>query len=378
MNISGKQCFRIGSAIFLLYLCITYWGVVAQFLFRFAGALSPVAIGFAIAYVLNLLMGFYERHYFTKQSHKKAVEVSRRPVCMIAAILTLCGILALVIGLVVPELISCISFLLSEIPPALQKLFSQPWVVRLLPEDLSATLASIDWMTVLTKVWDFIRGGFSNALTTVMSAVISVFSGIVTAFLSVIFAIYMLASKEKLIRQTGKVMNRFFNRKTVLTVTHVGRVLNRSFKRFIVGQCTEAVILGVLCVVGMWIFRFPYATMVGALIGITALIPVAGAYIGAGVGALMILTVSPVKALFFLVFIVVLQQLEGNLIYPKVVGDSIGLPALFVLAAITVGGSLGGVLGMLVAVPLTATVYYLLKETVNRTQSHDLKKTKKG
>jgi predicted PurR-regulated permease PerM len=208
--------------------------------------------------------------------------------------------------------------------------------------------------------------------------VFSVFSGIVTAFLSIIFAIYMLASKEKFIRQTGKVMNRFLNRKTVLTVTHVGRVLNRSFKRFIVGQCTEAVILGVLCVVGMWIFRFPYATMVGALIGITALIPVAGAYIGAGVGALMILTVSPVKALFFLVFIVVLQQLEGNLIYPKVVGDSIGLPALFVLAAITVGGSLGGVLGMLVAVPLTATVYYLLKETVNRTQSHDLKKTKKG
>jgi predicted PurR-regulated permease PerM len=365
MNITWKQCFRVAVSIFLLYLCIDYWRTVSAFLVGFVGALSPILIGFCIAYVLNILMSFYERHYFPKKNHKKAVAVTKRPVCMLAAILSLCGILALVVGLVVPELVSCISFLLSEIPPALQKLFSRPWVERLLPEDLSATLASIDWMKMITKVWDFVRSGFSSALSTVVSAVVSVFSGIVTGFLSVIFAIYMLASKEKFSRQLQRVMGRFLPAKGVEKINHIGGVTNTCFQRFIVGQCTEAVILGVLCVVGMWIFRFPYATMVGALIGITALIPVAGAYIGAGVGALMILTVSPVKALLFLVFIVVLQQLEGNLIYPKVVGDSIGLPALLVLSAITVGGSLGGVLGMLIAVPITAALYHLLKETVN-------------
>ena len=146
--------------------------------------------------------------------------------------------------------------------------------------------------------------------------------------------------------------------------------LNDSFHRFIVGQCTEAVILGGLCMIGMWIFRFPYAVMVGVLIGFSALIPFAGAYIGAGVGAFMILTESPLQALLFLVFIVVLQQLEGNLVYPKVVGSSIGLPGIWVLAAITIGGGLMGVLGMLLAVPLLATVYKLIQADVRKRNTH--------
>jgi len=140
--------------------------------------------------------------------------------------------------------------------------------------------------------------------------------------------------------------------------------MNKSFHNFIVGQCTEAVILGSLCMVGMWVLRFPYAVMIGVLIGFTALIPIAGAYIGAGVGAFMIFTVSPFKAVLFLVFIVVLQQLEGNLIYPRVVGNSIGLPGIWVLAAITIGGGILGIGGMLLAVPLTATIYKLLREDI--------------
>ena len=144
------------------------------------------------------------------------------------------------------------------------------------------------------------------------------------------------------------------------------RIFNESFRGYIVGQCTEAVILGVLCVVGMLIFRFPYAGMIGSLVGFTALIPVAGAYIGAAVGAVMILTQSPLKALLFGVFLVILQQLEGNLIYPRVVGRSIGLPALWVLAAVTVGGSLMGIPGMLLGVPITAALYRLIREDMSR------------
>ena len=176
----------------------------------------------------------------------------------------------------------------------------------------------------------------------------------------------MLIDKEKFFSQTKRVCKSYLSEKHFDKVSHVSAVVNNSFRRYIVGQFTEAIILGVLCSVGMLVFGFPYAGMIGTLIGFTALIPVAGAYIGAGVGAVMILTVSPLKALLFLVFILVLQQLEGNLIYPKVVGNSLGLPALWVLAAVTVGGALAGVLGMLLGVPIAAAAYQLVREDLHR------------
>lgn len=149
-------------------------------------------------------------------------------------------------------------------------------------------------------------------------------------------------------------------------ITYVLSIMNDCFRKYIVGQCTEAVILGLLCIIGMLILQLPYATMIGALIALTALIPVAGAYIGAVVGAFMILTVSPIKALFFLIFLVVLQQLEGNIIYPKVVGSSLGLPGIWVLAAITVGGGIMGIFGMLIGVPIVAAIYRIVKNDVNK------------
>ena len=186
--------------------------------------------------------------------------------------------------------------------------------------------------------------------------------------MALIFSIYLLLGKEKLGRQLQKIMERYLRDGWNKKIRYVVGVVNDCFHRYIVGQCTEAVILGVLCMLGMLLIRLPYATMIGALIGFTALIPVAGAYIGAIVGAFMILTVSPVKALIFLVFIVILQQLEGNLIYPKVVGSSLGLPALWVLAAVTVGGGVLGVPGMLLGVPLSAAVYRLIRNDVYGTE----------
>lgn len=211
-----------------------------------------------------------------------------------------------------------------------------------------------------------VTSGVSSMFGAVATAVSSIFSGIVTFLVSFIFSIYILLGKDRLGLQLKRLMVNYIKPAWNKKLFYVLSVFNDCFHKYIVGQCIEAVILGTLCILGMLICRFPYATMIGTLIGFTALIPVAGAYIGAGVGAFMILTVSPMKAVLFLVFIVVLQQLEGNLIYPKVVGTSIGLPGIWVLAAVTIGGSLFGVSGMLIGVPTAAAVYRILRNDMNR------------
>ena len=229
-------------------------------------------------------------------------------------------------------------------------------------------LADADWHAWLERLLGALTTGFGNLLGTAVDVVASVFSGVVTALFAVIFSVYLLAGKEKLSSQFDRLMQRYLKPKGYAKTRHVLAVLNDSFRKYIVGQFTEALILGALCTAGMWIFRFPYATMTGAVIAFTALIPVAGAYIGAAVGAFMILTVSPMKALLFLIYIVVLQQIEGNLIYPRVVGSSMGLPGLWVLAAVTVGGGVMGITGMLIGVPLAAAAYLLLREDMSRQQ----------
>ena len=199
----------------------------------------------------------------------------------------------------------------------------------------------------------------------VISTVSSVFSALVTGLLALIFSMYILLEQEDLKRQFGKLLSRYLHPKWMGRFFYVLHTVDDCFHRYIVGQCLEAVIIGVLCALGMGLLRLPYATMVGALVGFTALIPVAGAYIGAGVGAFMIFTVAPIKAVIFLVFLVILQQLEGNLIYPKVVGSSLGLPGIWVLAAVTVGGGIMGIGGMLLGVPLAAAAYRILRDEVN-------------
>ena len=247
----------------------------------------------------------------------------------------------------------------------------------ILPETIADSLAQIDWKSRMTDIVKVLTAGVGSTVNVIVNTVTSVASGFVTFFMALIFSIYLLLGKEKLGGQLEKIMGRYLKKEINRKIRYVVGVINDCFHRYIVGQCTEAVILGVLCMLGMMIIRLPYATMIGALIGFTALIPVAGAYIGAFVGAFMILTVAPVKALIFLVFIVVLQQLEGNLIYPRVVGSSLGLPAIWVLAAVTVGGGVLGVPGMLLGVPLTAAVYRLVRNDVYGITENSEKKESK-
>lgn len=368
MKLEWKTCLKVGVSIFLLYLCISYWKVAANLLGGLVSAASPLIIGCAIAYLINILMSLYERHYFPK-SQKTLVIKSRRPVCMAGAIITLLAVVALVIGLVVPQLVSCVTLLVnllvSEVPGWMSSVLRWLDGLGFVPQDIINSLASIDWQSKIGQILSILTSGIGSVMDVVISTISSVFSGLVTGLLSVIFSLYLLMSKETLCGQANRLLKRYLKEHWYARVRYAYDILHDCFRRYIVGQCLEAVILGLLCTLGMWIFRLPYATMIGALMAFTALIPVAGAYIGAFVGAFMILTVSPIKALFFLIFIVVLQQLEGNLIYPRVVGSSMGLPGIWVLAAVTIGGGVMGILGMLLGVPLAAAIYRFVRNDMH-------------
>lgn len=360
-----KTCFRVGVSVFALYLCITYWPSLVSLLGALTHAAMPLLLGCVLAYLVNILMNFYEKRCFSRMG-VGVLGRGRRPLCMLAAFLTLVVLAILMTRMVLPELASCVRLLVSQVPGAISDLVVWLKEQNILPEDLLASLGSVDWTSRMEQIVQLLLSGVGSVMDTVVSAVTSAFSGIVTALFALIFSIYLLMGKERLGGQCERVMKRYMSRKVYTGARHVLSVVNDCFHKYIVGQCTEAVILGILCTAGMLILRIPYATITGAVIASTALIPVAGAYIGAAVGAVMILTVSPVKALVFLVYIVVLQQLEGNLIYPRVVGSSLGLPAIWVLAAVTIGGGIMGILGMFLCVPLAAVLYRLLQEDVRR------------
>ena len=365
-----KTCLRAGVTVALVYLAIHYWGPVSAALGVLLGAAWPLLLGAGIAYVVNILMRFYETHIFRKCDRPLFLKL-RRGGCMVAAYLTILVIVGLIVGLIVPELIRAIQLLINETPALIDRLYGElmknPEIAQYLP-NAEANLGELgaDWQQLLTRVLEWLGGGWNGLMNSVVATVSGVFSGAVTLVMGFMFSFYILYGKEKLGRQVRRLMRTYLKPAWCERTFYVLNVLDDSFHRYVVGQCTEAVILGTLCMLGMLIFGFPYATMIGALVGATALIPIAGAYIGAGVGAILILTVSPMEALLFLVFIVVLQQLEGNIVYPRVVGSQLGLPALWVLAAITVGGNVMGIGGMLLAVPLTTAIYRLVRENVRK------------
>ena len=369
MKLRWRDCLKVGVSIFVLYLAIHYWQSAANLVSTLVGASLPLIIGGAVAYLVNILMANYERHW--KDNPKKPeLAKLRRPVCMLLAFLTLVAIVALICGLIIPQLVDCVGLIIAELPGFMYDAIDLAEEWGLFSQEVVASLESINWNEQIGSLVGFVTSGIGDVVGLVVSAVSSVFSFLVTALLSLIFAIYLLSGKEELASQADRLAKRYLGDRIYGKAEYFLNILDDCFHRYIVGQCTEAVILGGLCSLGMLILRLPYALMVGALVAFTALIPVAGAYIGAGVGAFMILTVDPFKALIFLIFIVVLQQLEGNLIYPRVVGSSMGLPGIWVLAAVTVGGGLAGILGMLLGVPLAAAAYRIIWDDVRK---HEIK-----
>ena len=365
MKIEWKTCFRIGITALAFYLCISFLPGLGNFALKLLGAASPVFIGCAIAFVLNIVMSFYERHIF-KNPKKKFVIAIKRPISILLAFLTLAVIIAAVLWLIIPQLSSAIEMLIQQLPTALTNAVAWFDKTEILSDNAISVLSGIDFKTQIDKIVAAFTDRFGDMLGVAVNVVTSVFSGIVTAFLSIIFSIYVLYAKEKLGEQINRLMKVYIKENVLEKIQYVLKIANRCFHNYISGQCIEALILGVLCMIGMFIIRLPYAPMISALIAFTALVPIAGAYIGAGVGAFLILMVSPIKAIVFLIFIIVLQQIEGNLIYPKVVGSKMGLPAIWVLAAVVLGGGIMGVLGMLLGVPVAATIYFILQQDVRK------------
>lgn len=363
MKWDKQMCLRVGVTAFLLYLAVSYWPLAANAAGLVFGAAMPLLLGCGIAYLLNIIMTGWEKYVLGRL---KFGAVLKRIVSILLAFLSVLLIVFLVVRFVVPELVTCIRLLVREIPGMLEDVF------RRLGEDsdlmawIEKQIAGFDWEENISRIVSVVLSGVTNVMGSFVSVISRTISTTVTISVAVIFSVYLLIGKEKLLRQADLLGHTYIHKKTYDKILYVLGTMNDCFRSYIVGQCTEAVILGVLCMIGMRLFGFPYATSVGSLIGFTALIPVAGAYIGAATGFIMILAVSPLKAVLFIVYIVVLQQLESNLIYPRVVGASIGLPGIWVLATITVFGGIMGIGGMLIGVPLAATAYRLIRDDVSR------------
>lgn len=381
-KIMGIICFAavvVLAVIKIDVLCTWAWNVV--------GILYPFLLGGAIAFVINLPMRFYERHLFENQwieRRKPGLPVKlKRPLSLVLALLSVVLVIVLVMGIVIPQLFNTVQTLAEKFPIFIEdvrKLLET--VEKEVPEarEILTYLnpETLDWKEIMSAVMSFLRNGAGeNVLASTVFIAGKAINGTVNFFIALVFAIYILVQKEKLGDQFSRLLKAYAPDKVYRTTLKVCSMLHGNFSRFIVGQCTEAVILGTLFVVSMSIFRFDYALMIGVLIAFTSLIPIVGAFIGCFVGAFLLLVDDPLRAVLFVVLFLVIQQIEGNLIYPHVVGNSVGLPSIWVLAAVTIGGSLLGIVGMLVFIPLMSTVYALLRESVNRRNACKSKPIKK-
>ncbi len=360
-NLKGLLLVLCGGAAF--YVALQHLSTVAMALGWLVGILAPFLLGGAIAFVLNVPMRAIERHLYPKAKRGAAL---RRPLALVLTLVAVIGVLVLASCVIGPGVKDAVKSIAAQAPAAFDRLYD--WLLGLeqyLPqiEDMVESLA-IDWKSLSQKAISLAQSWGGSLLSTGGGLIGGVVSGVSTFVIGLIFSFYILLQKEKLARQGRQVLYALLPLKRADRALEVLRLANRTFSSFLSGQCTEAVILGTLFVVTMTIFRLPYALLVGVLIALTALIPIVGAFIGCGVGALLIAVTDPWKALVFVILFLVLQQIEGNLIYPHVVGSSVGLPSIWVLAAVTLGGKLMGVAGMLFFIPLCSVLYALFRDFV--------------
>lgn len=333
------------------------------------GLFLPFLLGGCIAFILNVPMRFIESRLFPVRPQEKKLRTSlRRPLSLILALLFVLGILFVVAFLILPGIGESVEAIRASLPGFLEQL--QGWYNLLLAKlpELSQWAAglNLDWQSIGGAVLGFLQNGAGDLVGSAVGIAASVFSGIFTGVLAFIFSLYLLLQKEKLCRQGKQLCYAFLPERVADRCIATLRLANSAFSNFLSGQCTEAVILGVLFFVCMWVLRFPYALMISVLIAALSLVPIFGATVGCIVGALLIFMSSPVQAFWFVVLFLVLQQIEGNLIYPRVVGGSVGLPSIWVLVAVTLGGSTMGVAGMLIFIPLCSVLYALLRQVVYR------------
>ena len=354
----------------IAYVVVTEPEKISRFISGVLSVFSPFIIGFCIAYVVNLLMKPLERFWtfiWKKLKSQKVVSKLRRPVCLVLSLLIVFGAIFAIVFMVIPAFKETIVSFADNVPQYAKTV--EQWyntVVDFLARyNFELPEIALDTAKITEIAKDIISSYGNNVLNTTVNLTTSIVSVVVDLILGVVFSIYALAQKENLSRQANKIVRALFKPDNAKKLIDFTAMTNDIFTRFVTGQLTEACIIGILCFIGMLIFGMPYAAIISVLIGFTALIPIFGAFIGTGIGAFLILLENPLKAFWFVVFIIVLQQLEGNLIYPRVVGKSVGLPGIWVLTAVTIGGGLFGILGMLFSVPVCSVLYVLFKKFVN-------------
>lgn len=360
-----KLIILVAAVIIAACLIIKYFSAAASFFIHILDACYALILGCVIAYILNIVLKKYEKIYFPK-SQKKIVKKTKRGVCIALSVFTVLAIIIIIIMIVIPELYKCFELLSDALPNAVNG--AKAWINNNIKSEFILDKVNnfdFSWKTFEPALMGFFKVNSSEILDSVISVTSSIVGTITDGIIGIVFAVYILYNKEKLSRQFNKITKAYGKPEKNKKLLGYLKIADKTFSSFIVGQCTEAVILGFLCFIGMTILRFPYAGVTGAVVGLTALIPIVGAFIGAIIGAFLIFTVSPIKAVMFIIFLIILQQCEEAFIYPKVVGKSIGLPGMWVLAGITIGGGLFGVVGMLVGVPIVATIYKILQKSVN-------------
>ena len=371
MNLNKENLKKIrGLIVFTVILLIALWNysLILDVLGQGVGIVYPFLLGGAIAFVINVPMSFFEEKLFQNQmmKNKKVAQRLARPVSLIITLIVVVSVIGLVVFGVLPKLgdtfISIGKGIQSFMPKA------QSWAEEIFHnnKEIKEWLDSLtlDWDKIINEVVKFFTSGASSVLGSTFVVARRIASGITTFVIAFVFACYILLQKEKLNIQIRKVMYAYMKEDLVKKVLDVCSLSYRTFSNFLTGQCLEAVILGTMFVICMGILQMPYAMLIGVLIAFTALISIFGAFIGCVVGAFLILTVAPMKALVFVIMFLILQQIEGNLIYPRVVGSSVGLPSIWVLAAVSIGASLMGIVGMLVFIPIVSVLYALLRRDV--------------
>lgn len=325
----------------------------------------PFIIGLAVAFVLNILLKIVETKVFSKLNKKRneTLEKFKRPICLVTVMVIVIAIISLIFKLVIPELINTVEIFSDSLPKYTQIIEDYLEKKNFNPDDIKVVTDTLN--EVQKKATSFVMSNTEEIAEQIFDMATKIVGYIVNGIIAIVFALYILAQKETFVFQVNKLMKAFLPKDIIVKINSVVSITNKAFYNFVSGQFIEAIIIGVLCFIGMILLSIPYATTISVLVAFTALIPMFGAFIGTGIGAFLILMIDPIKAIVFIIFIIILQQFEGNLIYPKVVGKSVGLPGIWVLVAVTIGASLFGIIGMIIGVPLCAILYGVIVNITN-------------
>lgn len=371
MELNSKNIKKILLLIFagaVIFTALQNLSSVGSFIGKIFSFFSPVIAALCVAFVLNVLLTALETKVFKfmDKSKRKFVTKLKRPICLVLTYLIALGIVSLLILVIIPDIIDTITYLAEKLPSFVVK--ARDWAENLLQKFNLAQEGlpniEINWSAAAKAITDWLSGYSGKLVGDAVNITTSVFSGVFDTIFSFVISVYILAQKERIGGFVKRFINAFIPEKINRPIYHIALRTHESFSRFIGGQLTESLILGTLCFIGMSIFRMPNALVISVLICVTSLVPIIGATIGVVIGFLLIVISNPIKALFFVLFVIILQQIEGNLIYPKVVGKAVGLPGVIVVSAVLVGGNIGGVLGSLIAVPTCAVLFILIKEAI--------------